>query len=79
MFRGEQQMKVKMDKDEVELDFIPVFVIGFDEEFERGVIMLMPAHELMAEVEEDFQVYAIDAAIDMLMQRRDKLEKRELH
>lgn len=72
-------MKVKQTENEVELDFVPVFVIGFDEEFERGVIMLMPAHELMAKMDEDFQVFAIDAAIDMLMQRRDKLEMRELH
>jgi ubiquinone/menaquinone biosynthesis C-methylase UbiE len=39
----------------------------------------MPAYTLMNDAEPDFAVYAIDAAIDMLMQKRDKIEKRELH
>jgi len=33
----------------------------------------------MDEAEPDFAIFAIDAAIDMLMQKRDKIEKRELH
>lgn len=72
-------MKVKTSNTEEELDIIPVFVIGFTEEFDTGIVMLMPAHELMVEEEPDFALFAIDSAIDMLMQRRDKLEKRELH
>lgn len=72
-------MKVKIDSTKEELDFVPVFMIGFTEEFDTGVVMLMPAHELMVREEPDFAIFAIDSAIDMLMQRRDKLEKREVH
>lgn len=72
-------MKAKISNTEEELEFVPVFVVGFDEELDKGIIMLTPIHEMMVEADPDFAVFAIDAAIDMLMQRRDKIEKRELH
>ena len=72
-------MKVKTSKTKEELDFVPVFMIGFTEEFDTGVVMLLPAHEMMVEEEPDFALFSIDSAIDMLMQRRDKLQKREIH
>lgn len=71
-------MKVVADNDE-ELDIAPVFMIGFDEELESGVIMILPLHDAIVEEQPEFAIWAIDAAIDMLMQRRDRLEKRELH
>lgn len=72
-------MRVTTDNTDENLDIIPVFMIGFDEGFDKGVIMLLPAHEIMVEEEPDFALFAIDSAIDMLMQRRDIIEKRELH
>jgi hypothetical protein len=61
------------------VDFVPVFIIGFEEEFERGVIITTAAYKILDEAEPEFALYAIDAAVDMLMQRRDQIEKRELH
>jgi hypothetical protein len=71
--------RVRWTDDEQEVDFIPVFVIGFEEEFERGVVITTSAYEILDEAEPEFALFAIDAAVDMLMQRRDKIEKRELH
>jgi len=70
---------VRWKDEEQTVEFVPVFIIGFEEEFERGVLMTTPAYKILNEAEPDFAVYAIDAAIDMLMQRRDEIEKRELH
>jgi len=71
--------KIKWNDEEKTVEFVPVFMIGFEEDFESGVIMTMPAYTFMNEAEPDFAIFAIDAAIDMLMQKRDKIEKRELH
>jgi len=71
--------KIKWNDDEEQIDCIPVFIIGFEEDFERGVVITTSAYNLMDETEPDFAIYAIDAAVDMLMQKRDKIEKRELH
>ncbi len=71
--------KIKWNDEEKTVEFVPVFMIGFEDDFESGVIMTMPAYKLMNEAEPDFAIFAIDAAIDMLMQKRDKIEKRELH
>jgi hypothetical protein len=70
---------VRWKDEEQTVEFVPVFIIGFEEEFERGVIMTTPAYTILNEAEPDFAVYAIDSAIDMLMQKRDEIEKRELH
>jgi hypothetical protein len=71
--------KIRWTDDEQKVEFIPVFIIGFEEEFERGVILTTPAHKILTDAEPEFALYAIDAAVDMLMQRRDQIEKRELH
>jgi hypothetical protein len=71
--------KVRWTDDEQKVEFIPVFIIGFEEEFERGVILTTAAYKILDEAEPEFALYAIDAAVDMLMQRRDQIEKRELH
>lgn len=71
--------KVRWIDDEQKVEFIPVFIIGFEEEFERGVILTTSAYKILDEAEPEFALYAIDAAVDMLMQRRDQIEKRELH
>ena len=71
--------KVRWADDEQKVEFIPVFIIGFEEEFERGVILTTSAYKILNEAEPEFALYAIDAAVDMLMQRRDQIEKRELH
>jgi hypothetical protein len=71
--------KVRWTDDEQKVEFIPVFIIGFEEEFERGVILTTSAYKILNEAEPEFALYAIDAAVDMLMQRRDQIEKRELH
>jgi hypothetical protein len=71
--------KVRWTDDEQKVDFVPVFIIGFEEEFERGVIITTAAYKILDEAEPEFALYAIDAAVDMLMQRRDQIEKRELH
>jgi hypothetical protein len=71
--------KVRWTDDEQKVEFIPVFIVGFEEEFERGVILTTSAYKILNEAEPEFALYAIDAAVDMLMQRRDQIEKRELH
>jgi hypothetical protein len=71
--------KVRWTDDKQKVEFIPVFIIGFEEEFERGVILTTPAYTILTDAEPEFALYAIDAAVDMLMQRRDQIEKRELH
>jgi hypothetical protein len=71
--------KVRWTDDEQKVEFIPVFIIGFEEEFERGVVITTSAYKILDEAEPEFALYAIDAAVDMLMQRRDQIEKRELH
>lgn len=71
--------KIRWTDEEQKVDFVPVFIIGFEEEFERGVIITTPAYSILNEAEPEFAIYAIDAAVDMLMQRRDQIEKRELH
>lgn len=71
--------KVRWTDDEQKVDFVPVFIIGFEEDFERGVIITTAAYKILDEAEPEFALYAIDAAVDMLMQRRDQIEKRELH
>lgn len=71
--------KIRWKDEEQTVQFVPVFVIGFEEEFERGVVMTTAAYNILNEAEPDFAVYAIDAAIDMLMQKRDQIEKRGLH
>jgi hypothetical protein len=71
--------RVRWTDDEQKVEFIPVFIIGFEEEFERGVILTTPAYKILIDAEPEFALYAIDAAVDMLMQRRDQIEKRELH
>ena len=71
--------KLRWKDEEQTVQFVPVFVIGFEEEFERGVVMTTAAYNILNEAEPAFALYAIDAAVDMLMQRRDQIEKRELH
>ena len=71
--------KIRWIDDEQQVEFVPVFILGFEEDFERGVVITTAAYNLMDETEPDFALYAIDAAVDMLMQKRDKIEKRELH
>ena len=70
---------IKWTDDEQTVEFVPIFVIGFEEELERGVIMTTPAYTLLTDAEPDFALFAIDAAVDILMQRREQIEKRELH
>jgi hypothetical protein len=71
--------KIKWDKDEEKVQFVPIFLIGFEEDFSHGVVGVLPAYEKMNEVEPAFALYAIDAAVEMLMQKRDLIEKREVH
>lgn len=71
--------KIRWKDEEQTVEFVPVFIIGFEEDFERGVVITTPAYKILDEAEPDFALYAIDAAVDMLMQRRDEIEKRELH
>jgi hypothetical protein len=71
--------KVRWTDDEQKVDFVPVFIIGFEEDFERGVIITTAAYKILDEAEPEFALYAIDAAVDMLMQKRDQIQKRELH
>lgn len=71
--------KIRWKDEKQTVEFVPVFIIGFEEDFERGVVLTTPAYKILDEVEPDFALYAIDAAVDMLMQRRDEIEKRELH
>ena len=71
--------KIRWRDKEQTVEFVPVFVIGFEEDFERGVVLTTAAYKILDEAEPDFALYAIDAAVDILMQRRDEIEKRELH
>ena len=71
--------KIRWTDEEQKVDFVPVFIIGFEEEFERGVIITTPAYSILNEAEPEFAIYAIDAAVDMLMQKRDQIEKRDLN
>ena len=71
--------KVKWTDDKQEVEFVPIFIVGFEEEFERGVIISTTAYKLISETGPDAELYVIDAAVDMLMQKRDQIEKRELH
>jgi hypothetical protein len=71
--------KIRWKDEKQTVEFVPVFIIGFEEDFERGVVLTTPAYKILDEAEPDFALYAIDAAVDMLMQRRDEIEKRELH
>lgn len=71
--------KVRWTDDEQTVEFVPVFVIGFEAELERGVIMTTPGYTLLVDAEPDFALFAIDAAVDILMQRRDQIQKRDMH
>lgn len=71
--------KIKWKDAEQKVDAVPVFIIGFEEDFERGVIITTAAYAVIDEAGPDYALFAIDAAIDMLMQKRDGIEKRELH
>lgn len=71
--------KIRWKDEEQKVDFVPVFIIGFEEEFERGVVITTAAYTIIAETGHDAALYVIDAAVDMLMQKRDQIEKRELH
>ena len=71
--------KIRWKDEEQKVDFVPVFIIGFEEDFERGVVITTAAYPLIAETGHDAELYVIDAAVDMLMQKRDQIEKRELH
>ena len=52
--------KVRWTDDEQKVEFIPVFILGFEEEFERGVILTTPAYTILTEAEPEFALYAID-------------------
>ena len=71
--------KVRWADDEQKVDFVPVFIIGFEEDFERGVIITTAAYKVIDETGPDCALYVIDAAVDMMMQKRDLIQKRELH
>ena len=71
--------KIRWKDEKQKVDFVPVFIIGFEEDFDRGVVITTSAYPLIAETGTDAALYVIDAAIDMLMQKRDQIEKRELH
>ena len=71
--------KIRWKDEKQTVEFVPVFIIGFEEEFESGVVITTAAYKILDEAEPDFALYAIDAAVDMLMQKRDQIEKRELH
>jgi hypothetical protein len=71
--------KIRWKDEEQKVDFVPVFIIGFEEEFERGVIISTSVYKLIAEAGPDAALYVIDAAVDMLMQKRDQIEKRDLN
>jgi hypothetical protein len=71
--------KIRWKDEEQKVDFVPVFIIGFEEEFERGVIISTAVYKLIAETGHDAALYVIDAAVDMLMQKRDQIEKRDLN
>ena len=71
--------KIRWKDEEQKVDFVPVFIIGFEEEFDRGVVLSTAAYALIAETGPDAALYVIDAAVDILMQKRDQIEKRELH
>jgi len=71
--------KIRWPDKEQKVDFVPVFIIGFEEDFERGVIITTAAYPLIAEAGHDAELYVIDAAVDMLMQKRDQIEKRDLN
>lgn len=36
--------KIRWTDDEQKVDFVPVFIIGFEEDFERGVIITTAAY-----------------------------------
>jgi hypothetical protein len=71
--------KIRWKDEKQKVDFVPVFIIGFEEDFERGVIITTAAYPVIAETGPDAELYVIDAAVDMLMQKRDQIQKRELH
>jgi hypothetical protein len=71
--------KIRWPDKEQKVDFVPIFIIGFEEDFERGVIITTPAYALIAEAGPEAALYVIDAAVDMLMQKRDQIEKRDLN
>ena len=71
--------KIRWTDEEQKVDFVPVFIVGFEEDFERGVIITTAAYPLIAETGHDAELYVIDAAVDMLMQKRDQIEKRDLN
>lgn len=72
--------KIRWTDDEQKVDFVPIFIIGFEEDFERGVIITTPAYKVIAdEAGPEAALYVIDAAVDMLMQKRDQIEKRDLN
>lgn len=71
--------KIRWTDKEQKVDFVPVFIIGFQEDFESGVVITTAAYGLIEETGQEFALFAIDAAVDMLMQKRDKIEKRELN
>ena len=71
--------KIRWKDEEQKVDFVPVFIIGFEEDFDRGVVITTAAYPLIAEAGHDAELFIIDAAVDMLMQKRDQIEKRDLH
>ena len=71
--------KIRWKDEKQTVEFVPVFIIGFEEDFERGVIITTAAYPLIAEAGHDAALYVIDAAVDMLMQKRDQIEKRDLN
>ena len=69
--------QVKVQTNKVMDGLLPVFVIAFFEEGEEGAILSTQLFNELDEVES--KVALIDAAVDMLMQKRDSLTKRELN
>jgi hypothetical protein len=59
--------KIRWKDEKQTVEFVPVFIIGFEEEFERGVLLTTAAYKILDEAEPDFALYAIDAAVDILM------------
>jgi len=71
--------KIRWPDKEQKVDVVPIFIIGFEEDFERGVIITTSTYAAIAEVGPEAELYVIDAAVDMLMQKRDQIEKRDLN
>jgi hypothetical protein len=69
--------QVKVQTDKVMDGLLPVFVIAFFEEGDEGAVLSTQLYNELPDT--DMKVALIDAAVDMLMQKRDQMVVRELN